>query len=1442
MFDGAYFNLQSMSTNVGVGGVSAKAKGEVHVKMGHAYIYGAEKRVKSTEEVSSKGDTLKETAVDNLLECDPECHYFNTSCESVSSEIAQSEARAEDFLEVRRPSIYHNSKSRKKFWPGDLKETKSEGKVDCRSNSKKNKGLDGSNYAQKRVMHDLQELQQEGGDCLLTNESSKKHTNGMAKDKKSETEDLIRYMSKLPDYLQRAEKTDSFQERALRFGVLDWSLLEKWNRKKGGKGPRRSFNSPSGSDTSSSFSTLESSSFSCRSEASYSAKRERSPSSSLLSYLNSASSSSVKPHCRSHSSSPSKGQERYSVCVEGSRHGSKETSLRTQLVTDTESPHNEYFDFNLLEGKMVKNQGSVVGEMPKVISATLEKEVPFSDLKSPECVYSSEKGVGNENEIDGSRTEQGSNPVFELPKEQWVSGCGTPCFLSAGDRSPETCSEMSLNFEDVPQQFGEKPRYSSAIGSNQGDNLEDDVNNQFLDCFDELPSSNVDGSSIQTYDPPLIDKLAESLHNLSLQKAASGHSPSSESDQNHIFLEGNSISSGDTQNCVLPKSPICSVNSKLSYAPETTFHLRTGSTDESLHNLSLQKAGSDHCPTSESDQNHIFLDGNSIVSRGIQKSIPPKNPTCSVNSKVSYAPETAFHLRTASTDVLFHRSQSAVYNELQNQYNVSDIPVKSAEACSNQHLHETVVRDKSPIGIRTTHTNRRAKSFSVSGTRDPAINNCDTVFMTPKSFSVKPDGCHCHGNLSKAGCKVHKKASISPLRRWIDPVVKSKERHRMDVSTSARLEHTSLHHGQVHGVSKSKASVTMEISPSKSDAQGFPRYSHKTSKNSSARLASSENQSLMASEGNVLGKNFLSVSRSRCNSPGRKVKNEQFSEKLSEVTLDTDVARSSTQTPPAHRPILQGLLHFVYKSGLPYFTFSLNGSEEVLAAKTWKTDKSEAGDFDWMYSFHSGQSNNKKKNKTGWVNWGRKDNHVPDIVGKMKVSSSLCSKLNSFGNIEHMVETDFVLFGVKKENTSEIPTMQMEHTEKDNLCPSQLVHSGNFSSNVSLQDSFPDSTTSSSSMSGDVGEILIPRGSMPPKPTHRKKEMNVLRYPFSQSFNESCQSSSMRSRSTSRNTTQVKLREPDVLDSDMCISSSFCPHLELAALVIKVPLEWRESVKGGPGEDTVSNKFAGWGLKFLDKSGGTRSETILDYSITFPPSELNDDTHFHSFKSSATSMDCSDFPIMDSIRSLERCSFVNEYLESSDTSLSCGAQGHTSVTVLIPAGIHGSPITESDGPSPLIERWQTGGRCDCGGWDLGCSLTIIDNSNPNKSGLPESNIEMEGFHPSDLYIQGAKESTPALSLAIVNDGLYLLSFQAQLSPLQAFSIGVAMLHSREPLMSAKECNIQESCARALNASLAKQVRTLSEEISTPQDDIPRNHDVFSVSCVPDRPLSPFGRV
>lgn len=44
------------------------------------------------------------------------------------------------------------------------------------------------------------------------------------------------------------------------------------------------------------------------------------------------------------------------------------------------------------------------------------------------------------------------------------------------------------------------------------------------------------------------------------------------------------------------------------------------------------------------------------------------------------------------------------------------------------------------------------------------------------------------------------------------------------------------------------------------------------------------------------------------------------------------------------------------------------------------------------------------------------------------------------------------------------------------------------------------------------------------------------------------------------------------------------------------------------------------------------------------------------------------------------------------------------VNVVLPAGIHGG-----EGRSSLVERWMTGGHCDCGGWDIGCPLTVLNN-------------------------------------------------------------------------------------------------------------------------------------
>ncbi|KAG2690714.1 hypothetical protein I3760_09G202700 [Carya illinoinensis] len=47
----------------------------------------------------------------------------------------------------------------------------------------------------------------------------------------SKEDELIKHMSNLPGYLQRAERGENNQDKALNFGVLDWARLEKWNYK-----------------------------------------------------------------------------------------------------------------------------------------------------------------------------------------------------------------------------------------------------------------------------------------------------------------------------------------------------------------------------------------------------------------------------------------------------------------------------------------------------------------------------------------------------------------------------------------------------------------------------------------------------------------------------------------------------------------------------------------------------------------------------------------------------------------------------------------------------------------------------------------------------------------------------------------------------------------------------------------------------------------------------------------------------------------------------------------------------------------------------------------------------------------------------------------------------------------------------------------------------------
>lgn len=83
---------------------------------------------------------------------------------------------------------------------------------------------------------------------------------------------------------------------------------------------------------------------------------------------------------------------------------------------------------------------------------------------------------------------------------------------------------------------------------------------------------------------------------------------------------------------------------------------------------------------------------------------------------------------------------------------------------------------------------------------------------------------------------------------------------------------------------------------------------------------------------------------------------------------------------------------------------------------------------------------------------------------------------------------------------------------------------------------------------------------------------------------------------------------------------------------------------------------------------------------------------------------------------------------------SCHIDTHDAVhaTVVLPGGVHSFP--SKGGPSSLLERWKSGGSCDCGGWDLACKLKILANEN-QASQKPRSSKPYFADYQFDLFVQ-----------------------------------------------------------------------------------------------------------
>ncbi|KAG6391113.1 hypothetical protein SASPL_148864 [Salvia splendens] len=240
----------------------------------------------------------------------------------------------------------------------------------------------------------------------------------------------------------------------------------------------------------------------------------------------------------------------------------------------------------------------------------------------------------------------------------------------------------------------------------------------------------------------------------------------------------------------------------------------------------------------------------------------------------------------------------------------------------------------------------------------------------------------------------------------------------------------------------------------------------------------------------------------------------------------------------------------------------------------------------WAYTFHSLHHRRRSSSNA----WGLRENSKESsMVGQMLVSCYTCTELKGAGAYNDSMVTEFVLHDVSH--------LRMSVSSQDSSCCS------------------PD-LTKPPIVSDEVSSRCDGEKHETPAKTRKSKNSRD---------NGHCES------------------------SQPVAATELHPGLEIAAIIMQVPFEKRES------------------LKF--KSGDRQMDKPL-------------------------------------LNLLDLCQLEQEN-DDSLTNTSNPGKLH----VVIPAGNHSLPSTPSRGPTPLLDRWKLGGGCDCGGWDMACPLNVCGNPN-----------------------------------------------------------------------------------------------------------------------------------
>ncbi|WCJ26282.1 hypothetical protein M5689_008112 [Euphorbia peplus] len=264
----------------------------------------------------------------------------------------------------------------------------------------------------------------------------------------------------------------------------------------------------------------------------------------------------------------------------------------------------------------------------------------------------------------------------------------------------------------------------------------------------------------------------------------------------------------------------------------------------------------------------------------------------------------------------------------------------------------------------------------------------------------------------------------------------------------------------------------------------------------------------------------------------------------------------------------------------------------------------------------------------------------------------------------------------------------------------------------------------------------------------------------------------------------LKNRRKHALESDAFDSSNPCPwpsaflhpDLEIAAVVIQLPIDKRESLKHDKGSDRMHSNLLNSSMFEQRRKGTTDRES------------------------------------------------------------------QEKVKVVIPTGNHSLPTDESRGPSSLLDRWRSGGGCDCGGWDMCCPITIFGSPG---TGYAVNEPLVNNQRPFEIFLQGAKQKLPSLTMTVVEEGNYTVDFHAQLTTLQAFSICVAVLHRTEAssITSGEEKIKHLPNCNSLKVLIEEEVQFLIEE--KPTKNVSKKTEEIMIqqqSYALNPPFSPIARV